>query len=155
MLFISRTVMKEKNRKETYELFHNEILLVALLYLITKYCPARDFNAHPKTRNWGRSRCNPRLREWIDENGEMRTRPSRSGRSLSGPTSQAADWPPPPTRSEAGRNHFHEEIFYPPPPHWDRRAILPNHTKFRTCSVLAPMWTPPINDSAELTQGAL
>jgi hypothetical protein len=44
---------------------------------------------------------------------------------------------------------------YPPPPHWNRRAIQPNHVKFRTCSALAPKWTPPINESAELTQGAL
>ncbi len=34
-----------------------------------------------------------------------------------------------------------------------RRAILPNHIKFRTYSALAPMWTPPINESAELTSG--
>ncbi len=38
---------------------------------------------------------------------------------------------------------------------WDRRGILPNHSKFRTCSALVPMWTHPINESAELTQGAL
>jgi hypothetical protein len=28
---------------------------------------------------------------------------------------------------------------YPPPPHWDRRAIQPNLIKFRACSALAPM----------------
>ncbi len=33
------------------------------------------------------------------------------------------------------------------------RKILPYHTKFRTCSALAPVWTPPMNESAELTQG--
>ncbi len=42
-----------------------------------------------------------------------------------------------------------------PPPHWDRRAILPTHIKFRTCSALAPMWTHPINEIAVLTQWAL
>jgi hypothetical protein len=35
------------------------------------------------------------------------------------------------------------EIFerenYPPPPHWDRRAIQPNHIKFMPSSALAPM----------------
>ncbi len=43
----------------------------------------------------------------------------------------------------------------PPPPHWDRRAIQPNHIKFRTFSALAPIWTTPINESSELTRGAL
>ncbi len=42
-----------------------------------------------------------------------------------------------------------------PPPHLDRWTIQPNNIKFSTCSTLAPMWTPPINESAELTQGAL
>jgi hypothetical protein len=57
--------------------------------------------------------------------------------SLSGP--QGAD-PQPPFLfgGKAGRNHLNEEIT-PPPPHWDRRAIQPNHIKFRTCSALAPM----------------
>ncbi len=36
----------------------------------------------------------------------------------------------------------------PPPPHWDRRAIQPNHIIFRSCSTHEPMWTPPINESA-------
>jgi hypothetical protein len=40
--------------------------------------------------------------------------------------------------ARARKNHLNEEII-PPPPHWDRRAILPNHIKFRTCSALAPM----------------
>jgi hypothetical protein len=39
---------------------------------------------------------------------------------------------PPPLRE--GRQ---VEIIIPPPPHWDRRAIQPNHIKFRTCSALA------------------
>jgi hypothetical protein len=43
---------------------------------------------------------------------------------------------------------------YPPPPHWDRRVIQPNHIKFRTCRDLALMRTPPINGSTELTRGA-
>ncbi len=42
---------------------------------------------------------------------------------------------------------------------WTRKlppsSLLPNHIKFRTCSALAPMWTPPINESAELVQGVL
>jgi hypothetical protein len=63
--------------------------------------------------------------------------------------------PPPPSsmRGKTGRNHLNEES--PPPPHWDRRAIQPNHIEFKTCSALAPMWTPPINESAKLTRGAL
>jgi hypothetical protein len=47
------------------------------------------------------------------------------------------------------------EIIWTPPSHWDRRAIQPNHIKFRICSALEPMWTLPKNESAELTQGAL
>jgi hypothetical protein len=55
----------------------------------------------------------------------------------------------------AGKNHLKEEISnYPAPPHRERRAILPNLIKFRTSSVLAPMWTPPFNKSAKLTRGA-
>ncbi len=38
------------------------------------------------------------------------------------------------TPGNAGRNHL--------PRHWDRRAIKPNHIKFRTCSA---MWSPPKN----------
>ncbi len=52
--------------------------------------------------------------------------------------------------AKAGRNHLNEEI---PPPHRDKRTMLQNHSKFGTCSALAPMWTPLINESAELTQG--
>ncbi len=59
--------------------------------------------------------------------------------------SQSAD-PSPPLYAREG---------YPPTPHWYIRAIQPNHIKFRTCSALAPMWTPAIDESAELTQGAL
>ncbi len=67
----------------------------------------------------------------------------------------SADPPSPPsTRGKAGKNQLNEEIT-PPPPLWDRREIQPNHIKFRTCSALAPMWTPSINGSAELTHGAL
>jgi hypothetical protein len=44
---------------------------------------------------------------------------------------------------------------YPPLPHWDRRAILPNHIKFRTWKALAPMFIFPLNESAELAHGAL
>ncbi len=45
--------------------------------------------------------------------------------------------PPSSTVATAGRNHLNEEII-PPPPHWDRREILPNLIKFITCSALAP-----------------
>ncbi len=44
---------------------------------------------------------------------------------------------------------------YPPPPDWARRGIQPNHFKFRTFSAFAPMWTPPINESAKQTQWSL
>ncbi len=53
-------------------------------------------------------------------------------------------------RGKSGRNHLNEVITSLLP-----SGIQPNHIKFRTCSALAPMWTPPINESAELTQGAL
>ncbi len=47
--------------------------------------------------------------------------------------------PPLPLREAEGRQ---VEIIWtrklPPPPHWDRRAIKPNHIKFRICSALAP-----------------
>jgi hypothetical protein len=58
--------------------------------------------------------------------------------------------PPPPSSKPvtAGRNHLNS-----PSPYWDRRVIWPNHVK--SSSALAPMWTPYINESAELTQGAL
>jgi hypothetical protein len=58
------------------------------------------------------------------------------------------------TRGRAIGNHLNEEIA-PSPTHWDRQAIQPNHIKFRTYSALAPMGTPPINESVELTQGTL
>ncbi len=56
--------------------------------------------------------------------------------------------------AKTGKKSF-ERGNYPPPPHWDRRAIQPNVIKFKTCSALVPIWTPPINESAELTQGTL
>ncbi len=52
-----------------------------------------------------------------------------------------------------GRQKQFERGNYPPPPRYS--AIQPNHIKFRTCSALAPMRTPPINGSGELTRGAL
>ncbi len=63
--------------------------------------------------------------------------------------------PPPIIYAKEGRQKSFERGNYPPPPHWDRRAIQPNHIKFRTCSALAPMWTPPINKNAEQTRGPL
>ncbi len=54
--------------------------------------------------------------------------------------------PPSSTREKAGSNHWNEEI-YSPPSHLDRRSIQPNHIKFRTCSVPAAWWAPPINES--------
>jgi hypothetical protein len=41
---------------------------------------------------------------------------------------------PTPLRGKAGRDPLNKYIYYPPPTHWDRRAIQPNHIKFRTCS---------------------
>jgi hypothetical protein len=49
------------------------------------------------------------------------------------------------TWGKASRNHVNE----------DRRTIQPNQIKFSSCSAPAPMWTPPINESAELTREAL
>jgi hypothetical protein len=67
-----------------------------------------------------------------------------------GKNGQGADPPPPSsTRGKAGKSF--ERGNYPPPTHWDIRAIQPNHIKFRTWTALAPMWTPLINESAELT----
>ncbi len=55
---------------------------------------------------------------------------------------QGADSHPPSSMwGKAGRNRF-ERGNYPLAPHLDRRVIQPNHIKFRTCSALAPMWTP-------------
>jgi hypothetical protein len=60
-------------------------------------------------------------------------------RRLTDVHSQDADpYPTSSMRGKAGRNHLNEKIT-PPPPHWDRRAIQPNHFKFRTCSALSPM----------------
>ncbi len=47
------------------------------------------------------------------------------------------------TRGRAGRNHLIRKLHPPPSPHWDGRAIQPNHIEFRTCSALAPMLTQP------------
>jgi hypothetical protein len=53
-------------------------------------------------------------------------------------SSQGADPPPrSSTRGKARRQHLNEEITSLPPR--VRRAIQPNHIKFRTCNVLAPM----------------
>ncbi len=53
---------------------------------------------------------------------------------------RGADSPPPPHVGTAGKNHLNEEIApLLAPHHWDRREILPNHIKFRTCSALVPM----------------
>jgi hypothetical protein len=57
-----------------------------------------------------------------------------------GPWPHGADPPPPLLRlAKASRNHLKEEIITPLTPHWERRAIQPNHIKFRTSTVLAPM----------------
>jgi hypothetical protein len=59
---------------------------------------------------------------------------------------------PPPTflYAREGRWKSFERGNYPPPPRLDRRAFQPNHIKFRTCRALAPMWTSPMNEIAEL-----
>ncbi len=62
--------------------------------------------------------------------------------------------PPPPFLNAPGRQvEINWTRKYPPPPYWDRRAVQPNHIKFRTCSGLPPMWNPPINLSVELIRG--
>ncbi len=53
----------------------------------------------------------------------------------------------------AGKNHLYEEITPLLPTGIGER--LPNHITFKTSNALAPMLTPPINERAELTQGAL
>ncbi len=64
--------------------------------------------------------------------------------------------PPPPPLSEGRQVEIIWTRKLPPSsPLWDRRAILPNHIKLRTCSALAPILIPPVNESAKLTQGAL
>jgi hypothetical protein len=47
--------------------------------------------------------------------------------------------PPPFHYAREGRKKSFERGNYPPPPHWDMRAIHPNHIKFRKCSTLALM----------------
>jgi hypothetical protein len=71
--------------------------------------------------------------------------------------SQGADpqGPIPFLYAREGRQKSFEWGNYTPLPHGDRRGIQPNQIKFRTCSALAPLWTPPISKSAELAQGAL
>ncbi len=58
--------------------------------------------------------------------------------------------------AKTGRTHLNEE-FIPllPTGIGEPREILAKPYQFRTCSALAPMLTPPINESAELTRGAL
>ncbi len=72
--------------------------------------------------------------------------------SKKGQRPQGAD-PTPFLYAREGSFKSFERGNWPPPPHWDWRVIQPNHIKFRTCSALAPMWIPPINQSAELTRG--
>ncbi len=68
----------------------------------------------------------------------------------------SADPPPPPPVATAGKNHLKEEITpLLPTGIGELYSQTQNHFKFRTGSVLAPMWTPPINESAEPTLGAL
>ncbi len=67
-----------------------------------------------------------------------------AGRDVRGRDSTGC-WPSPFKSSEIRSKSF-ERIKSPPPPHWVRRAIQPNHIKFRTCSDLAPMWAPPVNE---------
>ncbi len=51
--------------------------------------------------------------------------------------------PLPIARDSIGRNNLNNQITLPPPPpHWDRRAIEPNHIKFMSSSADAPLWTP-------------
>jgi hypothetical protein len=71
------------------------------------------------------------------------TAPPAATTKLDGQNPQGADPPPTPysTRSE-GRKKSFEQVNYPLPPHRDRRAIEPNHIKFRTCCAHAPMLPP-------------
>ncbi len=65
---------------------------------------------------------------------------------------EAATPPPPLHIAMADKNNLNEEIT-PPPPYWDRREILPN--RFNVQCSYADVNSPPINESAELTQGGL
>ncbi len=75
-------------------------------------------------------------------------------RSVCMSRSQGAD-PPPSMRGKAGRNYWNEEITPLLPTGIGEQFSQTICIKFNTCSALAPMWTPPINESAELTRGAL
>jgi hypothetical protein len=60
--------------------------------------------------------------------------------------SQGADpHSPSSTQGKAGRNHLNEEII----------PLLPTAIGELYSLTIAPMWTPSINESAELTQSAL
>jgi hypothetical protein len=70
--------------------------------------------------------------------------------TVGGQQPQGADPSLPPLHvATAGKNYLNEEI----------TPLLPTgigrEDHIRTCSALAPMWIPPINQSAELTQGSL
>jgi hypothetical protein len=63
--------------------------------------------------------------------------------------------PPPPSSKPATAGRTSKIPLPHPPPHWDRRATWPNHIKLMSSSALAPMWNPPVSESAEQTQWAL
>ncbi len=95
----------------------------------------------PPTRPPGASRAAPSA-------GTTRGCSGNGGNSLTCVTSTGCRPPPPSTWGKEGRNKLNDEI----------TPLLPSRSNSakpnsRTCSALAPMWTPPINESAELTRG--
>ncbi len=113
--------------------------------VVLRICPwLKPFKYWTGSLAWLELFCVSLLCVWI-EGGDL-----RSGWSANRVTTLT---PPSSTRGKTGRNHLNEEISCPLP-HWDRRAIQPNHIKSKTCRDLGPMWTPPIHESAELTRAS-
>jgi hypothetical protein len=63
--------------------------------------------------------------------------------------------PPLPLHVTAGKNHLNPEEITPLISTGIGERFSQTIIKFRTCSALAPKWTPPLNESADLTQGTL
>ncbi len=95
----------------------------------------------------------PRAPEWMS--------PRRNWDSPNPPPASECALPPPQTKGLGGHTRLRLKGWRSHNSDDCRKSLAlcllcePNHIKFRTCSALAPMWTTRINESAELTQGAL